>query len=61
MRPITSLNPFEIRAGLKHGRVPKFRVGDCLNPFEIRAGLKHLAGADLAGDDVLIPLKSGLA
>ena len=37
----TRLNPFEIRAGQKHGFQKPFKRQWSLNPFEIRAGQKQ--------------------
>ena len=37
----TSLNPFEIRAGLEPDSLPIILAAAGLNPFEIRAGLEH--------------------
>ena len=38
---IDSLNPFEIRGGLKHGQILVRVAVRGLNPFEIRGGLKR--------------------
>ena len=58
---LTSLNPFEFRAGLKpkKQKVPKRQLR--LNPFEFRAGLKREKRAENKPLFVLIPLNSGLA
>jgi len=38
--PHVSLNPFEIRAGVKYTTMNLFDIINGLNPFEIRAGVK---------------------
>ncbi len=58
---LSSLNPFEFRAGIYFQLIKEMHSDGCLNPFEFRAGIYFDTETQATIEEgVLIPLNSGL-